>query len=59
MNKKIDKKSILNRAKDKTTRVKATFSLEAEVLENFQKACKKEKAAMSRVIEELMKSFSE
>lgn len=57
MAKKIDKKSILDRAKKKPVKIKATFSLDESVLLKFQEACSKEDLAMSRVIEELMKDF--
>lgn len=53
----MDFKKALERAREKKERVKATYTLDADIFEAFQKACDKEDVAQSRIIEELMKEF--
>ncbi len=53
----MDAKRILSRLKSGPTKKNFTFSLSPELVEQLQKACKKEGQSMSAVIEELIKEF--
>ena len=39
-------------------RVKVSFTLDSDIFEKFKAKCEKNDAAMSRVLEELMKQFN-
>lgn len=53
----MDLKRVLERAKTKRETAKATYTIDADIFEAFQKACEKEDVAQSRIVEELMKEF--
>lgn len=57
MKKKLDAKSILNRAKKKDSRQKVSFTFDTELYSEFVRICDKQDVAMSRVLEELIKEF--
>ena len=57
MKKKLDAKSILNRAKKKPGKQKVSFTFSIELYSEFVKICDKQDVAMSRVLEELIKEF--
>ena len=59
MKKKLDAKSILNRAKKKESRQKVSFTFDTDLYKSFTEICTKQEVAMSRVLEELMKDFIE
>lgn len=57
MEKKLDIKGIINRAKKKNNKQKVSFTFDTELYSEFVRICDKQDVAMSRVLEELMKSF--
>ena len=57
MKKKLDAKSILNRAKKKSNRQKLSFTFDTDIYAEFVKICEKQDVPISRVLEELIKEF--
>jgi hypothetical protein len=55
--KQLDKRAILERAKEKPKRVRANYNFDAVVYEPFISKCEKENVPATRVLEEFMRDF--
>jgi hypothetical protein len=54
---KLDPDAIIERAKTKPRRAKASFTFDTDIYTRFQLYCKKKDVPISRVLEELMKEL--
>jgi hypothetical protein len=55
--KRIDRKSVLARARLETKRIRANFNFTEEVYKPFVERCEKDGVTVTRVLEELMKEY--
>jgi len=55
--KRVDVKTVLDKAKAKELKAKVSYTLDADLVEQFRLFCGKERVAQSRVLEELIREL--